>query len=52
MQKTRQNNMLVNAHTLYRCKKNTVKGLNPGVISKQFEFDCPGERSPEQDFCC
>ena len=25
---------------------NTVKGLNPGVISK-VEFDRPGERSPE-----
>ena len=27
---------------------NTVKGLNPGVISKVgLEFDRPGERSPE-----
>ena len=24
-----------------------LKGLNPGVISKVGEFDCPGELSPE-----
>ena len=28
---------------------NTVKGFNPGVISKVVEFGRLGERSPEQE---